>query len=812
SEPWQPFRTRLDFEVASFMRDNHLSRPQQARLLALMRESIEKQGSFTIEDCRDLDNTWTAARTAASRGLSKHTITIPYKDENIDFDVWTRPIWDWVKELLEDRSIVSRFEWDAQQIYRKNLEQDGTRSHSRMFTEPWTADAWWETQSSLPEGGVPFCIILYADKTRLSSFGTKKGYPVYARCGNLPAEVRNGEGIAGGRLVGWLPIVPEDADKTGTRKFADFKRIVWHTAFEKMLQSMVQYTESGFFFQCGDNIERCVFPLVMILSADYEEQCVMAAIRGTNSKCPCPICLVPQEELNQLSKRYTLRTTAEMKQVYDDSQECWTQAERNTTLMKYGLRDVENVFWQLSHVNVYDAISWDRLHTYHLGLFGDHLLTEFIGIVEANNLEVRLDSELDRFPRWRGLTHFNNLAKMREFSDGRKFEDLSKILVPAAHSVFNGNRKSPGFLLLKLIRSYVMLDMYASLRCHTTETIEGAKNELRIFEQRLKDYIKSGGSDKTWIFPKMHVQIHMIMDIIRKGVTRNTNTKPNEHKHGKYKDFYQLQTNFRDTEPQILKLEHDDVFCLLVHSRINELDRWADPPPTRRNRPPVTIGTSHASVGSPVDGVFRLLDILPFCPKSLSASETPASIAAKVRSLLCNDLGRDVDFSENSLVTIYQYTKISYNSLEDLSIMTDYLRTNQEFFGAPRHDFALLQHTEQEFWYAQLTCVLGIRVNNVAHLVAIVIPCDENPTSNDNTADRISDRQLRLTRVRMRRGGNTMTAVSINTIVRGALLVQDSTCPYDDEYVVVDTMDPDFWLRHREIVSKKQLRNMRLPF
>ena len=40
-----------------------------------------------------------------------------------------------------------------------------------------------------------------------SSFGTAKAHPVIARCANLPIEIRNGEEIDGGRVVGWLPIV-----------------------------------------------------------------------------------------------------------------------------------------------------------------------------------------------------------------------------------------------------------------------------------------------------------------------------------------------------------------------------------------------------------------------------------------------------------------------------------------------------------------------------------------------------------------------------------------------------------------------------
>ena len=62
-------------------------------------------------------------------------------------------------------------------------------------------------KSKLPPEGKPLLISVYADKSKLSSFGTQKGYPVIARCANLPVEIRNGNGLGGGRVVGWLPIV-----------------------------------------------------------------------------------------------------------------------------------------------------------------------------------------------------------------------------------------------------------------------------------------------------------------------------------------------------------------------------------------------------------------------------------------------------------------------------------------------------------------------------------------------------------------------------------------------------------------------------
>ena len=48
---------------------------------------------------------------------------------------------------------------------------------------------------------------MYADKNKLSSFGSQKGYPVALRCANLPISMRNGTGLGGGVVVGWLPVV-----------------------------------------------------------------------------------------------------------------------------------------------------------------------------------------------------------------------------------------------------------------------------------------------------------------------------------------------------------------------------------------------------------------------------------------------------------------------------------------------------------------------------------------------------------------------------------------------------------------------------
>jgi len=117
-------------------------------------------------------------------------------------------------------------------------------------------------QSHLPHGTSPLCFILYANKTRLSSFGTKKGYPIVACCANLPIHIRNGEGIGGGQIVGWLPImslytsllkysltmqkVEEDSAEAGEKGFVNHKQVVWHASFLKLLESAIRHSKTGY--------------------------------------------------------------------------------------------------------------------------------------------------------------------------------------------------------------------------------------------------------------------------------------------------------------------------------------------------------------------------------------------------------------------------------------------------------------------------------------------------------------------------------------------------------------------------------------
>ncbi|KAG2061016.1 hypothetical protein BDR06DRAFT_966818 [Suillus hirtellus] len=132
----------------------------------------------------------------------------------------------------------------------------------------------------------------------------------------------------------WDAQVSEDSEHMGKSSFVNLKNAVWHESFFKLLESIIQISGTGYWFECSDAIQCLLWPLILILSADYEEQCVIALIHGLKGKFLCLICLVPQDEQSIFSHELRLQTSAE-------SEDTLQLACMKKTLKIYLLCDVE---------------------------------------------------------------------------------------------------------------------------------------------------------------------------------------------------------------------------------------------------------------------------------------------------------------------------------------------------------------------------------------------------------------------------------------------------------------------------------------
>ncbi|KAF8132645.1 hypothetical protein K438DRAFT_1998510 [Mycena galopus ATCC 62051] len=252
AQPWLPFRTGLGFEVSEFAQENMLNIRATNKLIALIRRCGANLEDFTIENYNDMNKQWEAASTKCT-DFEKSEVDVLYKNIPQSFEMYARPLWNWTLDLIQDPRLAPCFVWDAVKMYRHN----GT-SFVRFWNEPWTGNVYSEIQ------------IIYADKSKLSSFGTQKAYPIIARLSNIVVGIRNGNEW-GGQNVGELPVVTDDTAESGKPGYVNFKQAVWHEAFFTLLESIADHSKTGIWTKCGDSIERQLFPLVLILVADYEE-------------------------------------------------------------------------------------------------------------------------------------------------------------------------------------------------------------------------------------------------------------------------------------------------------------------------------------------------------------------------------------------------------------------------------------------------------------------------------------------------------------------------------------------------------------
>ncbi|KAI6004888.1 hypothetical protein EDD15DRAFT_2137659, partial [Pisolithus albus] len=53
--------------------------------------------------------------------------------------------------------------------------------------------------------------------------------------------------------------------------YVNFKHVIWHKAFYKLLEKVAELPKVGYLHECYNNILQWLFPVIVILSANYED-------------------------------------------------------------------------------------------------------------------------------------------------------------------------------------------------------------------------------------------------------------------------------------------------------------------------------------------------------------------------------------------------------------------------------------------------------------------------------------------------------------------------------------------------------------
>ncbi|KAF7344565.1 hypothetical protein MSAN_01938500 [Mycena sanguinolenta] len=505
-------------------------------------------------------------------------------------------------------------------------------------------------------------------------------------------------------------------------------------------------------------------------------------------------------------KNARLRTSQESQAVIKRCRELSTAAAREDLLKEHGLRNVDNVFWNVAYSDPHQALSFEHLHSYSSGLWGRHLFERIKLHSEQlpGRIAAQIDLQFSLFPRWRNFSHFNSVMSTA-FNDGTKHEDVSKMIVLTCHNVLE---HPVDRLLLQLCRCYQELSLYATMKLQTTERIHDAEEVQAQFAHLLQLYIEKcrtipGLDDKDWNFPKIHGHKHLFDDIRRKGVARNFGAKIDEALHGSARATYLRQTNFKNVAPQILKSEHRTMVGKRIRDQIDDLDEIRQIEPQEEeddNEVPqdITEKLDNVALGSK----------LPLISFDQLEQEMKADSAFNRFRLKFSDFftrflhtyegglpgGKPVNFKATDTIGPFQFLKIFYQSLDDWSDEEDFLRCNPNFHRCSRFDAALVL-TATGTIFVQLIYLFEVSANGKVYPFALVQPLDA-PVGVVSA----KDKDLKLFRVRAK-PRQASEFIPVRSIIRGAVVVRDSK--RDGDFFVMDVLGHDMFLRLRNMYRER---------
>ncbi|KAJ3861150.1 hypothetical protein EV359DRAFT_47752, partial [Lentinula novae-zelandiae] len=359
SEPWEPFRSQDEWELARWLIESGASQGKIDSFLNNVKPDFKNKRAFF----RTID----LLPTGPSFSCTPMEVVGNLKDANGKnhtevLELWHRDIFDCVSELMGNPAFNGKQEYAPKREFR---EMRNGVPCNQQYSEMWTANWWWNVQSKLPEDATVAPIILASDETQLSTFsGDKKAWPVYLSIGNIEKAVWRKPSSRAWVLLGYIPISGLDCYSEDRRSDAGCQ--LFHDRIKKMLQPLIDKGLTPTEMACSDSFIRSVYALLAAYIADYPEQCRIACCKRNS----CPQCTVTSKKqglLEPMNSVYCepvdiINTLARQSQGYKPS--------KFKTLNMLPI----NLFWKdLPLCHIFESMTPDLLHQMHKGVFADHV-------------------------------------------------------------------------------------------------------------------------------------------------------------------------------------------------------------------------------------------------------------------------------------------------------------------------------------------------------------------------------------------------------------------------------------------------------
>ncbi|KAJ3553227.1 hypothetical protein NP233_g12696 [Leucocoprinus birnbaumii] len=556
SNPYAPFNSKLDWEVAQWAKLHGPGATALTKLLAV--DGVREALGLSFKNTDELNNV-IDADLAGRPQFHRREVVVGGES----FEFFSRDILECIKSIWKDPQFANELIVEPEHHYTD--EDETVRMYHDMHTGKW----WWNTQKALERMGKKQCtiipVMLSSDKTQLTQFRNKQAYPVYLTIGNLPKHIRRKPSRQGQILLAYLPTTKlEHITNLASRRCTLTN--LFHVCMKFIVQPLETAGANGEFMCSSDGLIRCCFPILATYIGDYPEQVLVSLVKTG----VCPSCDAPRDGIGDPASARAPRKIRPILEALDKLEHgahafvaACTQA---------GIKTVPSPFWKdLPFVNIYSSITPNVLHQLYQGVV-KHLISWIIQVCGR----AEIDARCRRLPMNHHICLFMKGISGLSRVTGTEHDQICRFLLGIVQDIRLPGGQSNG----RLIRSvWSLLDFVYLARypIHTTNTLDHLKHALFQFHENAAVFVDLKIRPHL-NFPKLHFCGHYQYLIELFGTTDNYNTEYTERLHiDLAKDAYRA-TNFRDEVPQ-MTIWLDRKECVLQHARTVQERLNHDNPP-----------------------------------------------------------------------------------------------------------------------------------------------------------------------------------------------------------------------------------------
>ncbi|KAK1215110.1 hypothetical protein PQX77_022306 [Marasmius sp. AFHP31] len=177
SIPWRPFPSRFDYRVTNLELWCYMNSDQTMTFLCLLEEA-HSGALVNMKTYEHVQSMWDAAADRSTQ-FEHAEINVPYNKTIRTYKAYRRPLLGWIQKIIQAKPFQSTFNGMPQGIIVP-MAYAGNDSYTSLG--PWTVGGIPRINERPPPGqgdeaflkpnAKPLALILYADKDKLSTFGT----------------------------------------------------------------------------------------------------------------------------------------------------------------------------------------------------------------------------------------------------------------------------------------------------------------------------------------------------------------------------------------------------------------------------------------------------------------------------------------------------------------------------------------------------------------------------------------------------------------------------------------------------------------